>query len=75
MIKVNDDLLLIKLILDESYVELGKEWNQISSLNRTFKKDNKVFFCELIEEVETIEEEVVNEEITVIEDTVENPIN
>ena len=63
MIKVNEDLLLIKLIMDVEYEPLAPEWNKISPLYRTFKKENKLFFCELIEEIETIE------------DTVENPIN
>jgi hypothetical protein len=60
LIRVNDDLLIVKRVMDEAYTELGKEWNKISPLNRTFKKDNKVFFCELVEEAETIEETVEN---------------
>ena len=60
LIRVNDDLLLIKRIMGEPYVELNKDWNQISPLNRTFKKDNKVFFCELIEDIEFTVENVEN---------------
>jgi hypothetical protein len=63
LIRVNDDLLIVKRIMDEAYIELSNDWKQISPLNRTFKKDNKVFFCELIEEAE------------IIEGTVENQIN
>ena len=60
MVRINDELFLIKLILDEKYESLGPDWNTLTSLNKTFKKDGKVFFCELIEEVETIEENVEN---------------
>jgi hypothetical protein len=63
MIKVNDDLLLIKYIMAAGYESLAPEWNKISLLYRTFKREDKLFFCEIIEEAITVEE------------TVENPIN
>lgn len=63
MIKVNDDLLLIKHTMNVGYEPLAPEWNKISSLHRTFKREDKLFFCELIEEAITVEE------------TVENPVN
>lgn len=60
LLKVNDELFIIKKILDVSYESLGTEWNALSPLNKTFKKDNKVFFCELIEEIEFAIEDVEN---------------
>jgi hypothetical protein len=60
MVRINDELFIIKLILDEKYEPLGSNWNALLPLNKTFKKDGKIFFCELIEEVETIEENVEN---------------
>lgn len=73
MIKINDDLFLIKLMMNESYKSLGPEWNQISPNHKTFKKDGKLFFCEIVEELEIIEDEVISNEIITIEDAVENP--
>ncbi len=56
IIKINDDLFLIKRIMSDSYESLGPDWNQISPNHKTFKKDGKLFFCELIEIIEEIEE-------------------
>lgn len=71
MIKVNDSLFLIKLILNEAYDILGSEWNQILPGYKTFKKDGKVFFCEVVEELEFVDIELAVEEDNNI---VENPI-
>jgi hypothetical protein len=60
LMRVNDDLLIIKRVMDEIYLDLGKEWNKISPLHRTFKREDKLFFCELIEEAITVEETVEN---------------
>lgn len=50
MLKIGDSLYLVKLILNEDDDALAQEWNKMSELNRTFKRDNKMYFCELIEE-------------------------
>lgn len=60
IIKVNDELFIIKRILDVAYEPLGPEWNALSPLHKTFKRDNKIFFCELIEEIEFTMENVEN---------------
>jgi hypothetical protein len=60
MIRINDELFIVKTILDEKYEPLGPDWNALSPSNKTFKKDGKVFFCEQIMDVEIIEENVEN---------------
>ena len=60
MVRINDELFIIKLILDEKYEPLGPDWNGLTPLNKTFKKDGKLFFCEQIVDVEIIEENVEN---------------
>jgi hypothetical protein len=60
MIRVNDELFIVKTILDEKYEPLGPDWNALSPSHKTFKKDGKVFFCEQIMDVEIIEENVEN---------------
>lgn len=60
MIKVNDDLFLVHRTMSEGYESLGPEWNKISPLYRTFKQNGRLFFCELVEEIEIIEEPVEN---------------
>jgi hypothetical protein len=60
MLKIGDNLYLIKHILNESYENVGTQWNEIDKFNRTFKKDGKVYFCEQIEEAITIDEDVEN---------------
>lgn len=60
MIKVNDDLLLIKHTMNVGYESLAPEWNKISPLYRTFKREDKLFFCEIIEDAIVIEETVGN---------------
>ena len=60
MIKINDELLVIKHVVNEGSEELAHEWNAIDPLNKTFRKDGKMFFCESIEEATVIEDEVDN---------------
>jgi len=42
MIRVNDELFIVKTILDEKYEPLGPDWNALSPSHKTFKKDGKV---------------------------------
>ena len=63
IIKINDDLLIVRHTMNAEYEILGPEWNKISSLYRTFKQGGRLFFCELIEEA------------IIINENVENPIN
>ena len=42
------------------YESLAPEWNKISPLHRTFKREDKLFFCELVEEAEIVDETVEN---------------
>lgn len=60
MIRINDDLFLVRKIMSEEYEVLGSEWNEISPLYKTFKQNGRIFFCELIENVETIDDIVEN---------------
>ena len=60
MLRIGDNLYLIKHVLNESYENVGTQWNEIDKFNRTFKKDGKVYFCEQIEEAITIDEDVEN---------------
>lgn len=50
MLKIGDSLYLVKLILNEDHDALAQEWNKMSELNKTFKKDSKMYFCELVED-------------------------
>jgi hypothetical protein len=50
IIKVNDELFLVKRITGLLYETHASLWNEVSEAYRSFKKDNKMFFCELIEE-------------------------
>jgi hypothetical protein len=59
-IRVNEDLLMVKRVMAAEYESLAPEWNKISLLHRTFKKEDKLFFCELVEEAEIIDETVEN---------------
>lgn len=59
-IRVNDDLLIVKRVMAAGYESLAPEWNKISPLHRTFKREDKLFFCELVEEAEIVNEAVEN---------------
>lgn len=56
-IKVNEELFLLKRSFEESRVksvELVKEWLKADIV---FKKDGRLFFCDKVEELQTINEE------------------
>ncbi len=55
IIKINDELFLIKRIAGEHYMRFAHLWNEISSMHKTFKKDGQMYFCELIEDANIIE--------------------
>ena len=61
MLKIGDSLYLVRHILSEDYDAVAQEWNKMSELNKTFKRDSKMYFCELIEEA-------------IIDENVDNPI-
>ena len=65
MLKIGDSLYLVRYILSEDYDAAAQEWNKMSELNKTFKRDNKMYFCELIEDA------IVE---TVVDEDVDNPI-
>ena len=58
MIKVNDDLFLIKRATNELYERFASLWNEISINHKTFKKDGRMYFCERIEEAQIIEDNI-----------------
>ena len=58
IIKVNDDLFLIKRITNELYERFASLWNEMSINHKTFKKDGRMYFCELIEEAQIIEDNI-----------------
>jgi hypothetical protein len=58
MIKVNDELFLIKRTTNELYERFASLWNKISINHKTFKKDGRMYFCELIEEAQIIEDNI-----------------
>ena len=58
MIKVNDDLFLIKRTTNDLYERFASLWNEISINHKTFKKDGRMYFCELIEEAQIIEDNI-----------------
>lgn len=60
IIKINGDLYIVRRNMNVEYEPLGPEWNKISPLHKTFKQNDRLFFCELIEEAEIIEEVVGN---------------
>jgi hypothetical protein len=59
IIKINDELFLIKYIFSDEYEKLAYEWNNIIPQNRAFKKEGKLYLCEVIEEAIVIEDDVV----------------
>lgn len=58
IIKVNDDLFLIKRTTNEWYEQFASLWNEISVEHKTFKKDGRMYFCERIEEAQIIEDNI-----------------
>jgi hypothetical protein len=60
IIKINDELLMVRRTMSAEYEVLGPEWNKISPLHKTFKQGDRLFFCEIIEEAEIVEEVVEN---------------
>lgn len=62
IIKVNDDLLLVKYTTSVGYESSAKKWNALSEHNRSFKQGNLMYFCEMIEEANIIEEEFTNKQ-------------
>jgi hypothetical protein len=62
IIRINDDLLTVKYTVSVSYESSAKEWNALSESNRSFKQGNLMYFCELIEEANVIEEKFTNKQ-------------
>jgi hypothetical protein len=62
IIRINDDLLAVKYTANISYETAAKEWNALNENNRSFKQGNLMYFCELIEEANIIEEEFTNKQ-------------
>jgi len=62
IIKINDDLLSVKHTANLSYESYAKEWNSLDTNNRSFKQGNLMYFCELIEEANIIEEEFTHKQ-------------
>lgn len=62
VIRIGDDLLAIKYTASVSYESVAKEWNALSEYNRSFKQGNLMYFCEMIEEANIIEEEFTNKQ-------------
>jgi hypothetical protein len=58
IIKVNDELFLIKRITNEIYERFASLWNETSIDHKTFKKDGRMYFCERIEEAQIIEDSI-----------------
>ena len=60
IIKVNDELFTVKRTTNLNYESLAPEWRSISPNHRMFKQNDRLFFCELIEEIEFAEDIVGN---------------
>lgn len=58
LIRVNDDLFLIKRTTGEYYEKFASLWNEMSVEHKTFKKDGRMYFCERIEEAQIIEDSI-----------------
>jgi hypothetical protein len=58
LIRVNDDLFLIKRTTGEYYEKFASLWNEMSAEHKTFKKDGRMYFCERIEEAQIIEDSI-----------------
>lgn len=59
---VGDERYLVRSILKESYKYLVEEWRNISPQHKVFFKKGELFFCELIEEAQIINENLIKEE-------------
>jgi hypothetical protein len=62
IIRVGEELFLVKYNLRDEYGDLALEWNKIGPERRSFKKDGRLYLCEVIEEATIIEDEEVIEE-------------
>jgi hypothetical protein len=58
IIKVNNELFLIKRATNELYERFASLWNEMSIYHKTFKKDGRMYFCERIEEAQIIEDNI-----------------
>ncbi len=58
IIRVNEELFLIKRITSEWYEQFASLWNEMSIEHKTFKKDGQMYFCERIEEAQIIEDSI-----------------
>lgn len=58
MLKIGDELYLVRYNMNESYEQAGLSWNEMNSLHKTFKKDGRVYFCEKIEEAIIINDKI-----------------
>lgn len=64
IIEVNGELFLIKMSIKDEHEQLAFEWNKIGPERRSFKRDGRLYLCEVIEEATIVEEETVIEEKT-----------
>lgn len=62
IINIGEELFLIKMTLRDEHEQLALEWNRIGSEKRSFKKDGRLYLCEVIEEATIIEDKEVIEE-------------
>ena len=62
IIRVGEELFLVKINLRDEYEELALEWNRTGHEKRSFKKDGRLYLCEVVEEATIIENEEVIEE-------------
>lgn len=58
LLKINDELFTIKRITNLQCESLASKWNNISPKYKTFKKNERLYFCELVEELIPIEEDL-----------------
>jgi hypothetical protein len=63
IVSIGEELFLIKYNLRDEYEQLAFEWNKIGPERRSFKRDGRLYLCEVIEEAT-----IVKEEETVIEE-------
>lgn len=56
ILKIGDEKYQIVRATNLLYEVLASEWNELSPEHKTFKKDERLYFCKLVEEA-TIEEE------------------
>jgi hypothetical protein len=63
LINVNGELFMVKMSVRDEHEQLAFEWNKIGPEKRSFKRDGRLYLCEVIEEAT-----IVKEEETVIEE-------